>query len=288
MQLDSTQNILQTIKLKKEEGKSLTMNEIKTLAPTVATEAPSAKVRGILGLTEKYVHVPTTQVIEDIMSMGWEVTDAVQVKVRNKTKNAGYQKHMITFVNRNFIQEDSTESPQLLLTNSHDGACSFRLEVGIFRLVCSNGMVIKSKDFGSMKVRHMGYDFETISAAVKELMENVPGYLESVEKMKEKQLNDKQLIEFAKKAAMIRFEKETEETIDKVVDMQDLLAVERKEDSGSYLWEVFNRVQEKVINGTFQYQNRNNKVRKARPIKGFQQNVKVNQDLWELAEEFVS
>lgn len=288
MQFDSTQNILQTIKLKKEEGKSLTMNEIKTLAPTVATEAPSDKVRGILGLTEKYVHVPTTQVIEDIMTMGWEVTDAVQVKVRKKTKNAGYQKHMITFVNRDLIQEDSTEYPQLLLTNSHDGACSFRLEVGIFRLVCSNGMVIKSKDFGSMKVRHMGYDFETISAAIKELMENVPGYLESVEKMKEKQLNDKQLIEFAKKAAMIRFEKETEETIDKVVDMQDLLAIERKEDSGSYLWEVFNRVQEKVINGTFQYQNRNSKVRKARPIKGFQQNVKVNQDLWELAEEFVS
>ena len=53
------------------------------------------------------------------------------------------------------------------------------------------------------------------------------------------------------------------------------------------MWEVFNRVQEKIVGGKFTYVN-GEKIRKARPIKNFQQNVKVNQELWALAEEFVN
>ncbi len=47
--------------------------------------------------------------------------------------------------------------PQILLTNSHDGKAAFNFRVGIFRLVCSNGLVISDADFGVMSILDATY-----------------------------------------------------------------------------------------------------------------------------------
>ena len=57
------------------------------------------------------------------------------------------------------------------------------------------------------------------------------------------------------------------------IELEELLAVERNEDNGNTLWKVFNRVQEKIVGGSFTYVNEEGKLRKARPIKNFQQNI---------------
>ena len=194
---------------------------------------------------------------------------------------------MIKFVNPVFCVDEGYEYPELLLSNSHDGTSSFTLDVGIFRLICSNEMVIKSQDLGSMKIRHYGYDFSTIKSAVTELMQSIPGYLQQVEDMKQHKLEKEQMLDFARKAAMLRFAKTNEESIEKIVDLSDFLESTRKEDDGNGLWEVFNRIQEKVVNGKLQYAF-GKKERKARPVKGFKQQVKLNQDLWELASSSMS
>ena len=89
--------------------------------------------------------------------------------------------------------------------------------------------------------------------------------------MKEVELNKEQQIEFAKLAALLRFTEKAynEENISKVVDLDDLLSVDRKEDAGDGLWEVYNRVQESIVQGSFHYIGGNKKSRKARPIKNF-------------------
>ena len=283
-QYSTSAQLLNTVKQKIEERKSLTMDEIKMICPEVATPEINSALRKKLGITERYVHVPTENVIEDIMKLGWEPINAYRVNSRKKRSGTG--RHMVKFVNYDFIKEDSTEYPELLLTNSHDGTTSFTLDVGIFRLVCSNGMVVKSEDFGSMKVRHYGYDFETIKGAVNELVAQIPDYLKQVDSMKEQQLEESQMMEFARKAAMLRFTNVTEDAIEKVVDLDDFLETTRKEDEGNGLWEVFNRVQEKVVNGKFNYAF-DKKERKARPVKGFKQQVKLNQDLWKLASSYL-
>ena len=280
---EQQQAIRNTIKLKMEGRETLTMSDIETICPAVSTPTPSPKLRKTLGITDRYVHVPTTQVIEDIQKLGWNPIEALQVNAR---KRKGYQRHMIKFVNPDYIVEGSDEYPELLLSNSHDGTSAFTLDVGIFRLICSNGMVIKSQDFGSMKIRHYGYDFSTIKSAVTELMQSIPGYLQQVEDMKQHKLEKEQMLDFARKAAMLRFAKTNEESIEKIVDLSDFLESTRKEDDGNGLWEVFNRIQEKVVNGKFQYAF-GKKERKARPVKGFKQQVKLNQDLWELASSYV-
>lgn len=279
--LDERVNQLTTAKKKVENRDYLTLDEVKLLAPSVATTKP------LDGLSKHYVHVPTTTVIEDIQKLGWQPVSVQEVKAR---KRKGYQKHLITFEHPDYKKEGEVDSehPQLLLMNSHDGTSKFQLEAGIFRMICSNGMVIKSEDMGSVSVRHMGYDFKVIKEAVDSLMENIPLILNKIDKMKETELTEDEMVEFAKKAAKLRFEDLNETTkIEEVVDIDELLEVERKEDEGNKLYEVFNRVQEKIINGKFHYA-LGDKERKARPIKNFKQNVQVNQDLWVLAEDLVA
>ena len=278
--LEERVNQLTTARNKVENRDYLTLDEVKILAPSVGTTKP------LDGLSKHYVHVPTTTVIEDIQKLGWQPVGVQEVKAR---KRVGYQKHLITFEHPDYKKEgvEGNEHPQLLLMNSHDGTSKFQLEAGIFRLVCSNGMVIKSEDMGSVSIRHMGYDFKVIKEAVDNLMENIPLILNKIDKMKETELTEEEMVEFAKKAAKLRFEKLNEKTkIEDVVDIEELLEAERKEDKGNKLYEVFNRVQEKIINGSFQYK-LGEKDRKARPIKNFKQNVQVNQDLWVLAEELI-
>lgn len=94
-------------------------------------------------------------------------------------------------------------------------------------------------------------------------------------------MSDIQITEFAGKAAMIRFGENV------AVDLDELLEVERNEDSGNSLWTVFNRVQEKLITGGCSYK-MGAKMRKARAVKNFSQDLKINEALWELAEEYVN
>ena len=97
--------------------------------------------------------------------------------------------------------------------------------------------------------------------------------------------------EAAKQAALLRFTAKSynENNIADVVDIDDLLNVERKEDAGNGLWEVFNRVQESLVNGKYSYAMNgkvnaaDSKTRKARPIKNFKQSIDVNKKLSELA-----
>ena len=283
-QFSTAQQLINTVNQKIENRESLTMDELKMICPEISTPEINSELRQHLGISDKYVHVPTEQVIEDVMKLGWSPINAYRVNSRKKRNGVG--RHMIKFVNYDFMQEGKTEYPELLLTNSHDGTTAFKLDVGIFRLVCSNGMVIKSQDFGSMKVRHYGYDFETIKGAVNTLVEQIPDYLKQVEDMKEQELEREQMLEFAREAALLRFKTANIQTIDKLVDVDDLLESTRKEDEGNGLWEVFNRLQEKVVNGKFNYA-LGKKERKARPVKGFKSQVKLNQDLWELASSYL-
>ena len=275
---------------KVEKHQALSDDEIRVVCPVAFKETMSSKEIRNLGLSKHYSFVPTSNVINDLRSMGWEVVDAKQVKARKKSTR-GYQKHMITFEHPNYKVNGAEEYPQLLLTNSHDGGNAFTLSAGIFRLVCSNGLVIKTEDYGSARLVHKGYSFEAVQKLVNTFVETIDETLTRITAMKQVELDKAQQIEFAKQAALLRFTAKSynEDNIGDIVDLDDLLNVERKEDAGNGLWEVFNRVQESLVNGKYNYAMNGKvnaadaKTRKARPIKNFKQSIDVNKKLSELA-----
>jgi hypothetical protein len=247
-----------------------TIEEIKKIAPSVFTTEKAAH------LTDKYVQTPTIRVVEDLMNLGWEVSKAQEVKAR---KGIGFQKHLLVFRHPDIMIKGANgddAQPQILLTNSHDGKAAFNFRVGIFRFICSNGLVVSDADFENVSIRHMNYTFETLQAKVNEMISKLPGLVQKINLFKSTQLTEVQMQEFATKAAALR-SKET-------INIMDVLKVDRIEDEGNDLWAVFNRVQEKIVGGSYVY---GNKKRKARSIKNFQQDIKINEQLFELAELYL-
>ena len=282
------QAFFNTVKEKVKNHQALNDDEIRLLCPVAFKDTMTKAEINKLGLSEHYSFVPTMNVINDLRELGYEVTDAKQVKARKKSTN-GYQKHLVTLEHPKYKVEGSKEYPQILLSNSHDGGNAFTLSAGIFRLVCSNGLVIKTEDYGSARLVHKGYSFEAVQELVKQFEETVDEVLTRITAMKKVQLTKEQQIEFAKQAALLRFKSKSynEDNIEKVVNIDDLLNVDRKEDAGDGLYEVFNRVQESLINGKYTYLGTKDKPRKARPIKNFKQNIEVNSKLSKLAFELV-
>ena len=117
------------------------------------------------------------------------------------------------------------------------------------------------------------------------MVKKLPLTVESMNKMQETELNEEKAVEFAKKALTTRFNEKEMKRIK--IDIKDILKPVRVEDQGKDLWSIFNVVQEKIIEGDFEYMAAG-KTRKARQIKNFKQDQKVNKDLFELALEYVN
>ena len=263
-----------------QEFKSL--EELRAIAPSIFTKVGSKDT------SDKYTHIPTDQVIKDMELLGWGVVDAQEVNART-TGTKGFQKHLVVFRNNDVVihgEDGDTVYPQVLLTNSHDGKNSFQFTAGLFRMICANGLVIATDTFEDIKIRHMGYDFSTLQDTIKEMVEKLPLTVEAMNKMKDVELKEKQMFDLAKSFLDIRVEG-TDNTFDKHA-IEEVLEAQRKKDEGNMLWEVFNRVQENIIEGNFEYITKSGKKRQARVIKNFKQDQDVNKKMFSKALEFAS
>ena len=263
-----------------KELKFLSNEQIREVAPTVFAEKPADNV------SKHYTHIPTAQVLEDMKKLGWGVVDAQQVKAR-KASTKGFQKHLVTFRNPDVVingEDGDTVFPQVLLTNSHDGKNAFTFTAGLFRLVCSNGLVIATETFSDVKMRHMGYTFEDLQVQIKNMVEQLPLTVESMNKMKAVELNVKQMKALAEKSLTTRFTKDQLKVAN--INLDELINPVRNEDKGNDLWSVFNVIQEKIITGDFSYLS-GAKSRKAREVKNFKQDMDINKKLFAFASELV-
>lgn len=96
------------------------------------------------GLSEKYCFVPTTKVIDVLAKNGWMPVKASEVHARGE--RIGFQKHLIRFrkSNQGIIKKDDI-FPEIVLFNSHDGSASFQISAGLFRMICSNGLILQKQ-----------------------------------------------------------------------------------------------------------------------------------------------
>jgi len=137
----------------------LTKEQIKNSAPLIFAEAPTNP-----DVSDKYLFVNTETIIDDLEKLGWLPVQAAQRKARKK-EGTIFSKHMVAFQNPDIMitsQDGDNAYPRILLTNSHDGMQAFKFSVGIFRLVCSNGLVVADEQFSDFKIKHKGYSFRNL------------------------------------------------------------------------------------------------------------------------------
>ena len=254
----------------------MTLQEVQDQCPSAFTNVSAPNV------SSNYTHIPTSQVIQDMITLGWTPVSAQEVRAR---KNKGFQKHIIRFQNQNLIVRaaDGDDSfPELLLTNSHDGKNAFHLRIGLYRLVCSNGLVVADAEFNNVSIRHMGYTFAELQEQVTAMLDTLPNLVNKINNFRNTSMTDEQMLDFAHKAVALRWKDQ-----DVACDPIELIASQRNQDNDPNLWNVFNRIQEKLVNGGISY-TKGNKTRKVRALKNFTADINFNSELWQLAEEYVN
>jgi len=283
----------------------LSKDELRKIAPSIFSTIPSPEV------STKYSHIPTDKLIDDMNLLGWNVIEAKEVKARQKSTK-GFQKHLVVFRNPDIVinqmpnnvnPSDSSPTgyrrsngtfakknpidtvfPQILLTNSHDGKNAFTFTAGLFRMICENGIVISTNEFEKVSIRHMGYDFDELQKQVTEMVEKLPLTVESMNKMIDTKMEQDAILKFAKDMLAVRFPEEELKRI--TIDMDEFITPVRPEDKGDDLWRIFNIIQEKIIEGDFEY-TIGTKHRKARQIKNFKQDMDLNSKMFDVALEYV-
>lgn len=264
----------------------LTPADIERICPMAFKSKPTNP-----NVSDKYIQATTYDVVQDLEKLGWLPVDAKQC--RNKKGSSGIRSfHMIAFQNPNVkitkTLDDGSEIvdtyPRIILTNSHDGFNSFKFMVGLFRLVCSNGLVLCDSQMVNMSIRHINYDFEELRKIVTTSIEQIPHIVCTMNKMQTIIPTEAQKIDLALEVLRIRKGLELNNPLEvPQYVIQDILTPVRNEDKKDDLWTIFNICQEKMIKGGFKAENKKQKPRKQKGITSIKKDLDFNQRLWEKA-----
>ena len=132
------------------------------------------------GLSNKYRFVPSTQIIADLSKQGWQLNKVLEANTKS-AKRFGWQKHVMRFRNPSLKLDVLESFPEIVVVNSHDGSTAFQLMAGLFRLVCSNGLIVADNMFGNHHIRHVGYTADKVFEAVSQILGFVPRIAERIE-----------------------------------------------------------------------------------------------------------
>ena len=260
----------------------LTMDEIARRAPSALATRPFD------GMSTKYSHIATLGVIEAMIAAGFQPFSATQSRTRVPGRGE-FTKHLLRFRHQDVSQALAVGDviPEVVLVNSHDGTSAYKLIAGLYRLICSNGLMVSDGEIDSISVMHKGDVVGEVIEGSHRLIADTQKSLGTVRNWTQLQLTDGEQHAFAESAHTLRFANADGKATTPITPAQ-LLAPRRRDDVGGDLWHTFNRVQENVIAGGLSAVQRGadgRRVRRVstRRINGIDQDVRLNRALWELA-----
>jgi hypothetical protein len=253
---------------------------------------PSAYNEQAPWLTKKYQSISTENIVDEMRSRGWNPTKAIETGTKqqgsNGTAKKHYNFHMVHFshetLSQEMLQKVGDSVPEMVLINSNNGARAFRFEAGIFRLVCSNGMIVKDTEMGSIRQVHMG-EFDIVPH-IEQFVNTTRNNMDRIIQLQNIELGKDVQKELAERAMDIRFSGSKFQPL-----IKDVLKVRRQGDVGNNGWIITNRIQESLIRGGFITQFTDDKKvtfeRQAQEVKSLRMINEYNQKLFSVVDELV-
>ena len=229
--------------------------------------------------SERYVYVPTIDIVEGLRREGWFPFFAVQSVPRDGSRH-GHAKHMLRLRRDGGIGK--AEAAEVIIVNSHDGTSAYQMFAGMLRFVCTNSMIAGER-FEEIRVPHKGGIQDQIIEGVYTVAEDFPRLIDASETMKETRLSQDEQRVLAEASLVARYGED-----ESPVRPDQVIMPRRREDAGQSVWTTFNVIQENLVRGGLhgRRQTSDGRMRRTqtRAINGIDQNVTLNRALWTLAE----
>jgi hypothetical protein len=258
---------------------ALSDEELRRSAPSIFASQP------IHTVSDRYSFLPTSSILKRMRENGWLPVRAEQQSVRTEARR-GFQKHLIRFARAEHLGswEKNTVRPEVVLLNSHDKSGAYQLHCGLFRLVCSNGMIVSDATFQRISIKHFGFNPDSVIEASFEVLSAVPEIMNKVQLFQDRFLTDAERLALATGAATYRWEDLNKASVSPSM----LLNPRRFGDGAKDLWSTLNTVQENVMRGGQRDHSRRrpdgSRMPKSRPVKAIDEDLKLNKALWHMAE----
>jgi hypothetical protein len=175
-------------------------------------------------------------------------------------------------------------APEIVIMNGHDGRNRFKALAGIFRFICSNGMVVSDMELGKVVVRHFGTNntFDKVSAIVGDMPD-------AINKMHGKILDWSALTLNEHEQTLLAMELIKARQAPDWVTSDHVLEARRDDeqpvDGQRTLWTTFNVLQENLTNAEVNGKEGDRRT-SLRPLQGAWRNVQANEALWTAAETY--
>ena len=195
-------------------------SQLRTLAPSVFAGQAHAKV------SDRYSFIPTATVVDGLSAEGWAPVWASEQRIRLSDRQ-GFQKHMIRFARVDDLNRTQQERPELVLVNSHDRSSAYQLHAGIFRFVCSNGMILADSVFAKISIMHVNFEPAKVIEASFGIVHEMPRIADLLEGYKARTLTNLERTAFGEAALMLKYDE-----LEKApIGADKLLAHRRREDA---------------------------------------------------------
>ena len=251
--------------------RSLSLDAVRTRAPAVFASGADER------LSSKYTFLPTERILTGLMSAGFVPVDARQASARRGS--ALHARHVVRLRPRFQTVQLKDSVPEVVFLNSHDGSSAYQLRMGLFRVVCTNGLIVSRGAFPAYCVSHRGNIVDDVVAGALKVAERFASLAEQVERMEQRHVFKDEQLTFAERALRLRYP----EPADSGMQPAQLLACRRSEDVGDDLWRVYNRCQEHLLRGGLSRRTIGGRLSRTRAIGSIRRDVALNGQLWDLA-----
>ncbi|MGQ5315342.1 DUF932 domain-containing protein [Xanthomonas arboricola pv. corylina] len=249
----------------------LSDDQIRRVAPSIFADAPHES------RSERYAYIPTAAVLAELRKEGFEPFMAAQTRVRHDDRR-DYTKHMLRL--RHASQINGAEANEIVLLNSHDGTSSYQMLAGMFRFVCSNGLVC-GDTVADVRVPHKGDVAGHVIEGAYEVLSGFDRVKESRDAMHAITLNDGESEVFARAALALKYDDPDKPA---PITESQILMPRRFDDRRPDLWSVFNRTQENLTKGGLSGRTANGRRQQTRAVQGIDSDIRLNRALWLLAD----
>lgn len=256
----------------------------------IQIKAPSVFAQTSWGNTsDRYRFLPTINVVNALRDSGYSVVQALQSRSTVPGK-AEFTKHIIRLRHNDYLRPDNVgdELPEIVLVNSHDMTSAYKLMLGIFRLVCTNGLIVASDTIDSINIRHSGQSdlLKNVIDVSVEITKEAPKAFEQIKLFKQIMLTPDDQIAMAKAALGMS-------TSSIELHPSRLLSYRRYDDrpnpdGTNSLWKTSNIIQENLIKGGVRGTTEAGRSRRTREVKCISGNININRAIWKLSEEMMN
>jgi hypothetical protein len=262
------------VDIRAEEGKSLTLDEMKAKLPSIFADGPSEN------RSPRYRHIATNRVVEKLMECGYKPVAASAIG----TIDPVHARHLIRFRTDNDKLRVGDSIFEIVLRNSHDGSAYYEFLGGLYRLACLNGMTVSQGVLADVRIKHTGrWIMDRVLAGAEQIVKAAPLAIEAPKRWSKIELTDHEREAFAARALAIRYGD------DHHFQPFQVLEPRRADDVGNDLWLTFQRIQENIIKGgarvKFVDANGASHHRTMRPIKAIDKDVNINMAMWQVADD---